>query len=73
MRIPGASPTILSRRSRPVYDMQSTRLCAGGAANTAANVAALGAKVSLMTVIGKDERATDCCISNGGSALIPIT
>ncbi len=39
----------------PVYDMQSTRLCAGGAANTAANVAALGAKVSLMTVIGKDE------------------
>ncbi len=39
----------------PVYDMQSTRLCAGGAANTAANLAALGAKVSLLSVVGKDE------------------
>lgn len=39
----------------PVYDMQSTRLCAGGAANTAANLAALGAQVTLLTVVGKDE------------------
>lgn len=39
----------------PIYDMQNTRLCSGGAANTAANLAALGAKVSLLTVVGKDD------------------
>lgn len=39
----------------PVYDVHQTRRCAGGAANTAANLAALGAQVSLVAAIGDDE------------------
>jgi D-beta-D-heptose 7-phosphate kinase/D-beta-D-heptose 1-phosphate adenosyltransferase len=39
----------------PVYDVQNTRLCAGGAANTAANLAALGAQTTLLTVVGHDD------------------
>ncbi len=38
----------------PVYDMANTRYCAGGAANTASNLAALGAQVRLLSVVGND-------------------
>ncbi len=38
----------------PVFDAQESKFCAGGAANTAANLAALGANVSLVSVIGND-------------------
>lgn len=43
----------------PVYDVQNTRLCAGGAANTAANLAALGAQTTLLTVLGRDEEGDE--------------
>lgn len=39
----------------PVYDVRSTRLCSGGAANTAANLAALEAQTTLLTAVGHDE------------------
>ena len=38
----------------PVVREASTTRCAGGAANTAANLAALGAEVSLVSLIGQD-------------------
>ena len=38
----------------PVVRETSTTRCAGGAANTAANLAALGAEVSLVSLIGQD-------------------
>ncbi len=38
----------------PIVREASTTRCAGGAANTAANLAALGAEVSLVSLIGRD-------------------
>ena len=38
----------------PVVREASTTHCAGGAANTAANLAALGAEVSIVSLIGRD-------------------
>src|SRR5258706_3123711 len=53
----------MSRVSReaPVFILrhEHTEPAPGGAANCAANLAALGAKVSLISVIGKDERGRD--------------
>ncbi len=61
----------------PVFDARESKLCAGGAANTAANLAALGADVSLVTVLGNDAEGdqllrllqaqrvnTKCCIQS---------
>lgn len=39
----------------PVYDVRTTRLCSGGAANTSANLAALGAQTTLLTAVGHDD------------------
>ena len=43
----------------PVVRKQRTTLQPGGAGNTAANLAALGARVSLFGVTGKDSHADD--------------
>jgi rfaE bifunctional protein kinase chain/domain len=43
----------------PVVRKQKTTIQPGGAGNTAANLAALGAKVSLFGVTGKDAQASD--------------
>jgi D-beta-D-heptose 7-phosphate kinase/D-beta-D-heptose 1-phosphate adenosyltransferase len=45
----------------PVVRKQRTTTQPGGAGNTAANLAALGATVSLFGVTGKDAQATDLC------------
>lgn len=39
----------------PVVDAEAADDCAGGAANTAVNLAAMGARVRLMTLIGDDD------------------
>ncbi len=51
----GAVNRISPEGPAAVFDVQGTRYCPGGAANTAANLAALGAKTKLITVIGNDE------------------
>jgi D-beta-D-heptose 7-phosphate kinase/D-beta-D-heptose 1-phosphate adenosyltransferase len=43
----------------PVLRVSGCRRVLGGAANTAANVASLGGKVVLMTIVGADETASD--------------
>jgi rfaE bifunctional protein kinase chain/domain len=45
----------------PVVRKQRTTIQPGGAGNTAANLAALGAKVSLFGVTGSDAHATELC------------
>jgi rfaE bifunctional protein kinase chain/domain/rfaE bifunctional protein nucleotidyltransferase chain/domain len=48
--------TRLSREAPvPVVDVRSEEYAAGGAANTAVNLAALGAKVRFLTVVGDDD------------------
>lgn len=47
----------------PVVEVAHKENRPGGAANVALNCAALGAKVSLFTVIGKDEAGTQLCKS----------
>lgn len=51
----GACSRIAPEASVPVIDIQRKSYCLGGAANAAANLAALGCKVTLCTVIGADE------------------
>jgi len=43
----------------PVVDLKKERLVAGGAANVAANIAGLGAKASLIGIVGDDREAGD--------------
>lgn len=55
----------ISRVSReaPVFILrhEQTETVPGGAANCATNLAALGARVSLIAAVGKDEAGTDLC------------
>ncbi|GLK18283.1 D-glycero-beta-D-manno-heptose 1-phosphate adenylyltransferase [Herbiconiux flava] len=46
----------------PVVDVDETRSCPGGAANTAVNLAALGARVRLVTVLGDDEAGRELAL-----------
>jgi len=52
----------------PVVEVDEPELCAGGAANTAVNLAALGASVSLIATVGDDEdgRALDALLRRAG-------
>src|SRR3954464_10409893 len=45
----------------PVFNVQETEHQCGGAANTAINVAALGAETYFLTVTGKDSLARKLC------------
>ncbi len=51
----GAARRFCPDAPAPVIDVQSRREFRGGAANTAANLASLGAQTSLLSVIGDDE------------------
>ena len=53
--IHGNCQRIAPEASVPVIDINKKHTCLGGAANVAANLSALGAKVMFCTVIGKDE------------------
>src|SRR5580700_10341976 len=52
----------------PVVDFVSETKCLGGAGNVAANLAALGAEVTLLGVTGTDQAANDLrhCLSDLG-------
>ncbi|KAA3622768.1 MAG: D-glycero-beta-D-manno-heptose-7-phosphate kinase, partial [Proteobacteria bacterium] len=45
----------------PVVDVDSTDCCLGGAANVAANVVALGAGCTLISIVGDDEAGGLLC------------
>ncbi len=56
------SPRRLCREAPvPVIDSEQIFLAPGGAANTAVNLAGLGAKTSCFTVIGKDRQGMQLC------------
>jgi len=57
----GNCSRVAPEASVPVIDLNSQRDCLGGAANVAANLRALGAEVSLCSVIGSDEHG-NCLI-----------
>jgi rfaE bifunctional protein kinase chain/domain len=52
----------------PVVDFEKQDACLGGAGNVAANIAALGAKVQMFSVVGEDEpgRALRICLRDAG-------
>jgi len=52
----------------PVLKVNSVRTVLGGAANTAANIAALGGRPTLVAVVGRDEAGEmlACCAREGG-------
>ncbi|WP_051031447.1 D-glycero-beta-D-manno-heptose 1-phosphate adenylyltransferase [Nocardia veterana] len=52
----GRSDRLCREAPVPVVDVRSTSYLPGGAANTAANIAALGAQVRLVSLAGSDER-----------------
>lgn len=53
----GSCSRIAPEASVPVIDVQEKKCCLGGAANVAANLAALGADVSFLSICGADEHA----------------
>ena len=53
----GTCNRIAPEASVPVIDVQDKKYCLGGAGNVAANLAALGADVSFLSVCGDDEHA----------------
>ena len=55
----GAATRLSPEAAVPVVDFASETICPGGAGNVAANLAALGAKVSLFGATGADEAARD--------------
>jgi D-beta-D-heptose 7-phosphate kinase/D-beta-D-heptose 1-phosphate adenosyltransferase len=50
----GSCTRLAPEASIPVVDVTSKKYCLGGAANAAANLSGLGAKVMFCTVVGKD-------------------
>src|SRR5687767_11025127 len=58
----------------PVVDIQRTTDCPGGAANVAANLAALGASVTILTALGDDETGNDlvALLDSSGVDVSPI-
>ncbi len=50
----------------PVVDITSREFAPGGAANTAMNLAALGARVSVAGIIGTDDAGVDASAETGG-------
>ena len=60
--------------SVPVVDVVAKRYCLGAAANVAANLRALGAKVSLCTVLGKDDAGNRslAMLKNAGIDISPV-
>jgi D-beta-D-heptose 7-phosphate kinase / D-beta-D-heptose 1-phosphate adenosyltransferase len=59
MYIKGVSDRICREAPVPVIDVQDYEVDCGGAANTAINVAALGALTCLLTIIGDDESGNE--------------
>jgi D-beta-D-heptose 7-phosphate kinase / D-beta-D-heptose 1-phosphate adenosyltransferase len=59
MYIKGVSERLCREAPVPVIDVKDYELDCGGAANTAINVAALGAETYFLTVIGEDENGHD--------------
>src|SRR5690606_36101594 len=57
----GHSTRLCREAPAPIVDVTSRREAPGGAANTAANVRALGARVTLLTATGAD-REGDCLV-----------
>src|ERR1051326_2633275 len=55
----GAATRLSPEAAVPVVDFVSETRCLGGAGNVAANLAALGASVTLFGIIGADEAAKD--------------
>ena len=53
----------------PVVDIQARESVPGGAANTAMNLAALGAKVSVAGIIGSDDAGEDLRAQLGGAGI----
>jgi D-beta-D-heptose 7-phosphate kinase/D-beta-D-heptose 1-phosphate adenosyltransferase len=53
----GSSSRLCREAPVPIIDFQQENLYPGGAANTAANIAALGARCSVFSVLGRDEEA----------------
>src|SRR6202163_3463327 len=55
----GTATRLSPEAAVPVVDFVSETLCPGGAGNVAANLAALGARVTLFGAIGADHAARD--------------
>ncbi len=55
----GSTDRICREAPVPVFNLQDEKFCCGGAANTAINLAALGAETYFLTVIGKDAHAKE--------------
>ncbi|QPH41279.1 D-glycero-beta-D-manno-heptose 1-phosphate adenylyltransferase [Pedobacter endophyticus] len=55
--VQGTCSRIAPEASVPVIDVQDKKYCLGGAANVAANLAALGADVSFLSACGNDDYA----------------
>ena len=55
----GTTDRICREAPVPVFNKQDEKFCCGGAANTAINLAALGAETYFLTVIGKDENGKE--------------
>src|SRR5262245_28996806 len=58
----------------PVVRVHSTRRVLGGAANTAANIASLGGRVTLVAIVGDDEAGATLakCARENGVDLLPV-
>ncbi len=55
----GTTDRICREAPVPVFNKQDEKFCCGGAANTAINLAALGAETYFLTVIGKDSNGKE--------------
>lgn len=67
----GTSTRLCREAPAPIVDVEAREDACGGAANTAANVRALGADVSLLTVLGEDADAARLigCLGRSGVRL----
>lgn len=69
--VQGAVERINPEAPVPIFDAQATTHSPGGAANTAANLSSLGAEVSVVGVVGRDDAGTTLCRCCKGN-LIPV-